>query len=127
MILTGDVVAFPGSHWVLSATVNGPRSGGDEGCGRPATAFSHPFCSPRPPINFFPSCELPHTHSSTGPPINQVIATTDVGRLRPRGHPKMNISYPPAVRRQLLSKHFLMSSMPERALDELVKFSTVAR
>jgi len=39
----------------------------------------------------------------------------------------MNISYPPAVRRQLLSKHFLMSSMPERALDELVKFSTVAR
>jgi len=39
----------------------------------------------------------------------------------------MNISHPPAVRRQLLSKHFLMSSMPEQALDELVKFSTVAR
>ena len=39
----------------------------------------------------------------------------------------MIISYPPAMRRQLLSKHFLMSTMPERALDELVKFSTVAR
>jgi CRP/FNR family transcriptional regulator, cyclic AMP receptor protein len=36
-------------------------------------------------------------------------------------------SYPPAVRRQLLSKHFLISSMPERALDDLVKFTTVAR
>ena len=35
--------------------------------------------------------------------------------------------YPPAARRQLLSKHFLISSMPERALDELVKFSTVVR
>src|SRR5215468_1096848 len=34
-------------------------------------------------------------------------------------------SYPPAVRRQLLSKHFLMSTMPERALDDLVKFSSV--
>jgi CRP/FNR family cyclic AMP-dependent transcriptional regulator len=34
-------------------------------------------------------------------------------------------SYPPAVRRQLLSKHFLISTMPERALDDLVKFSTV--
>jgi CRP-like cAMP-binding protein len=39
----------------------------------------------------------------------------------------MIISYPPTMRRQLLSKHFLMSTMPERALDELVKFSTVAR
>ena len=39
----------------------------------------------------------------------------------------MIVSYPPAMRRQLLSKHFLMSTMPERALDELVKFSTVAR
>src|SRR5271166_3627625 len=39
----------------------------------------------------------------------------------------MIISYPPAMRRQLLSKHFLISTMPERALDELVKFSTVAR
>jgi len=36
-------------------------------------------------------------------------------------------SYPPAVRRQLLSKHFLISKMPERALDDLVKFTTVAR
>lgn len=36
-------------------------------------------------------------------------------------------SYPPAVRRQLLSKHFLISTMPEGALDDLVKFSTVAR
>jgi CRP-like cAMP-binding protein len=34
-------------------------------------------------------------------------------------------SYSPAVRRQLLSKHFLISTMPERALDDLVKFSTV--
>jgi CRP/FNR family cyclic AMP-dependent transcriptional regulator len=39
----------------------------------------------------------------------------------------MIISYPPTMRRQLLSKHFLISAMPERALDELVKFSTVAR
>jgi CRP/FNR family transcriptional regulator, cyclic AMP receptor protein len=36
-------------------------------------------------------------------------------------------SYPSAVRRQLLSKHFLISRMSERALDDLVKFSTVAR
>jgi len=36
-------------------------------------------------------------------------------------------SYVPVVRRQLLSKHFLISTMPERALDDLVKFSTVAR
>src|SRR5206468_3546973 len=36
-------------------------------------------------------------------------------------------SYPTAIRRQLLSKHFLISTMPERALDDLVKFSTVAR
>src|SRR5436309_4332661 len=35
-------------------------------------------------------------------------------------------SYPPAVRRQLLSKHFLISTMPERALDDLVRFTTVA-
>jgi CRP/FNR family cyclic AMP-dependent transcriptional regulator len=35
-------------------------------------------------------------------------------------------SYPPGVRRQLLSNHFLISTMPERALDDLVKFSTVA-
>jgi CRP-like cAMP-binding protein len=34
-------------------------------------------------------------------------------------------SYPHAVRRQLLSKHFLMSTMPEKALDDLVKFSNV--
>jgi CRP-like cAMP-binding protein len=39
----------------------------------------------------------------------------------------MIVSYPPTIRRQLLSKHFLISTMPERALDELVKFSTVAR
>jgi CRP/FNR family transcriptional regulator, cyclic AMP receptor protein len=39
----------------------------------------------------------------------------------------MIVSYPPATRRQLLSKHFLISTMPERALDELVKFSTVVR
>jgi CRP/FNR family cyclic AMP-dependent transcriptional regulator len=36
-------------------------------------------------------------------------------------------SYPPAVRRQLLAKHFLISIMPEQALDDLVAFSTVAR
>jgi CRP/FNR family cyclic AMP-dependent transcriptional regulator len=36
-------------------------------------------------------------------------------------------SYPPAVRRQLLAKHFLISKMPERVLDDLVAFSTVAR
>ena len=35
--------------------------------------------------------------------------------------------YPPPIRRQLLSKHFLMSSMPERALDDLVRWSTVRR
>jgi CRP/FNR family transcriptional regulator, cyclic AMP receptor protein len=39
----------------------------------------------------------------------------------------MIISYPPTMRRQLLSKHFLISTMPERALDDLVKFSTVVR
>jgi hypothetical protein len=31
-------------------------------------------------------------------------------------------SYLPAVRRQLLSKHLLISTMPERVLDDLVKF-----
>ena len=36
-------------------------------------------------------------------------------------------SYPPEVRRRLLSKHFLISTMPERALDDLVKFTTIAR
>ena len=36
-------------------------------------------------------------------------------------------SYPPAIRRQLLSKHCLISTMPEGALDDLVKFTTVAR
>lgn len=36
-------------------------------------------------------------------------------------------SYPLATRRQLLSKHCLISTMPEGALDELVKFTTVAR
>jgi CRP/FNR family transcriptional regulator, cyclic AMP receptor protein len=36
-------------------------------------------------------------------------------------------SYSPTLRRRLLSKHFLISSMPEEALDDLVKFSTVAR
>jgi CRP/FNR family transcriptional regulator, cyclic AMP receptor protein len=36
-------------------------------------------------------------------------------------------SYPAAVRRQLLSKHFLISTLPERALDDLVKFSTIGR
>jgi CRP/FNR family transcriptional regulator, cyclic AMP receptor protein len=39
----------------------------------------------------------------------------------------MIVSYPPAARRQLLSRHFLISTMPERALDELVGFSTVVR
>jgi CRP/FNR family cyclic AMP-dependent transcriptional regulator len=39
----------------------------------------------------------------------------------------MIICYPPTMRRQLLSKHFLISTMPERALDDLVKFSTVVR
>jgi len=33
--------------------------------------------------------------------------------------------YPAAMRCQLLSKHFLISSMSERVLDDLVKFSTV--
>ena len=36
-------------------------------------------------------------------------------------------SYTPTMRRQLLSKHFLMSTMPKPTLDELVKFTTVAR
>lgn len=36
-------------------------------------------------------------------------------------------SYTPTMRRQLLSKHFLMSTMPERVLDKLVKFTAVAR
>jgi hypothetical protein len=49
----------------------------------------------------------------------------------PRGNPnrrdQMISSYPPAIRRQLLSKHFLISTMPEEALDDLVKFTTVAR
>jgi CRP/FNR family cyclic AMP-dependent transcriptional regulator len=36
-------------------------------------------------------------------------------------------SHSPAVRRRLLSKHFLIAAMPENALDDLVKFSTVAR
>jgi hypothetical protein len=36
-------------------------------------------------------------------------------------------SYPPAIRRQMLSKHFLISTMPEGALSDLVKFTTVAR
>lgn len=36
-------------------------------------------------------------------------------------------SYSPATRRELLSKHFLMSTLPQRALDDLVKFTTVAR
>jgi CRP-like cAMP-binding protein len=31
------------------------------------------------------------------------------------------------MRRQLLSKHFLISTMPEKALDDLVRFSTIAR
>ena len=39
----------------------------------------------------------------------------------------MIISHPPVMRRQLLSKHFLIATMPEPALDDLVKFSTVAR
>jgi CRP-like cAMP-binding protein len=39
----------------------------------------------------------------------------------------MMSSYPPVVRRQLLAKHFLISTMPPQALDDLVKFSTVAR
>ena len=36
-------------------------------------------------------------------------------------------SYSPAMRRDLLSKHFLMSTLPARALDDLVKFTTIAR
>jgi CRP-like cAMP-binding protein len=40
---------------------------------------------------------------------------------------QMISSYPPAIRRQLLSKHFLISTMPEGALDDLVKFTAVAR
>jgi CRP-like cAMP-binding protein len=38
----------------------------------------------------------------------------------------MKGSYPMAVRRQLLVKHSLISNLPERAIDDLVKFSTVA-
>jgi hypothetical protein len=40
---------------------------------------------------------------------------------------RLQWSYPPAIRRQLLSKHFLISTVPEGALDNLVKFTTVAR
>jgi CRP-like cAMP-binding protein len=36
-------------------------------------------------------------------------------------------AYPPPIRRQLLSKQFLISTMPGGALDDLVKFTTVAR
>jgi CRP-like cAMP-binding protein len=36
-------------------------------------------------------------------------------------------SYSPAMRRELLSKHFLMSTLPQRTLDDLVKFTTIAR
>src|SRR5262245_23694485 len=39
----------------------------------------------------------------------------------------MVVSYSPAARRQLLSQHAVISTMPEQALNELVKFSTVAR
>jgi CRP/FNR family transcriptional regulator, cyclic AMP receptor protein len=36
-------------------------------------------------------------------------------------------SYPPAMRRQLLAKHVLISTLPQRALDDLVKFTTIAQ
>ncbi|HEY2540747.1 MAG TPA: Crp/Fnr family transcriptional regulator [Stellaceae bacterium] len=36
-------------------------------------------------------------------------------------------SYTPMMRCQLLSTHFLISKMPQRALDDLVKFTTVAQ
>jgi CRP-like cAMP-binding protein len=36
-------------------------------------------------------------------------------------------SYSSAQRRQLLSKHFLISTMSERALDDLVRYATIAR
>jgi CRP/FNR family cyclic AMP-dependent transcriptional regulator len=57
--------------------------------------------------------------------INQPSLTGGAARL-PEVM-KMIVSYPPATRRQLLSKHFLLSIMPERALDDLVKFSNVIR
>src|SRR5207248_4960028 len=54
-----------------------------------------------------------------------------VGLPSPRGNPNRRgqriSSYQPAIRRQLLSKHFLISTMREGALDDLVKFTTVAR
>ena len=36
-------------------------------------------------------------------------------------------SYSSTTRRELLSKHFLMSTLPQRALDDLVKFTTITR
>jgi CRP-like cAMP-binding protein len=36
-------------------------------------------------------------------------------------------SYSPAMRRELLSKPFVMSTLPQRTLDDLVKFTTIAR
>ena len=44
-----------------------------------------------------------------------------------RRNPTMISSYPPAMRRELLSKHVLLSTLPQRALDDLVKFTTIAR
>jgi CRP-like cAMP-binding protein len=46
--------------------------------------------------------------------------------LRRSSKPKIS-SYPPAVRRQLLSKHFVFSTMPEWMLDDFVQFTIVAR
>ena len=56
----------------------------------------------------------------SGAPIDEYKGLAEVFR-------SMIGSYPPAVRRRLLSKHFLISGMPEWALDNLVKFSTVVR
>jgi CRP-like cAMP-binding protein len=49
------------------------------------------------------------------------------GPFETGGHPTMIISYPPMMRRQLLSKHFLIATMPEQAVDDLIKFSSVVR
>jgi CRP/FNR family transcriptional regulator, cyclic AMP receptor protein len=44
-----------------------------------------------------------------------------------RRNPIMISFYSPAMRREFLSKHILMSTLPQRALDDLAKYTTIAR
>jgi CRP/FNR family transcriptional regulator, cyclic AMP receptor protein len=59
--------------------------------------------------------------------VSTLLGRSDIGEGNGGNHPAVISSYSAATRRQLLSKHFLISTMPERALDDLVKFSTVSR